>query len=163
MMLMMRAHQDMSAAGTAAVFRNAYWTNILTGGLMGTLMFLNVWLIIWPKQKIIIANAKATAGGSAPDPRAAIVAPQAGLASRTNTLFSIPMLFFMLAANHLGFEVKEGSSNTMLYWILVLIIIGGIEINGIKGKMGPITTIKGAVTSGFVLTVIFIIVNMVTI
>ena len=64
---------------------------IALGALMGTLMMLNVWLIIWPNQKIVIGldqGDKAVAG------------PKAALASRTNTLFSLPMLYFMVASAH---------------------------------------------------------------
>ena len=56
---------------------------------MGTIMMLNVWGIIWPNQKIVI-------GLSSGDKAKA--APKAGLASRTNTLFSLPMLYFMVAS-----------------------------------------------------------------
>jgi uncharacterized membrane protein len=152
LMLMIRAHKDAAAAGMV-VFGTPFWTNILTGATLGTIMFLNVWLIIWPKQKIIIANAIGTAGGKPADPAAAPAAARAGVASRTNTLFSIPMLFFMLAANHLGYAISMGVT---VYWILALLIIGGIEFNALKGKTGPMTTIKGVITCGFALTGVFV-------
>jgi uncharacterized membrane protein len=153
LMLMIRAHADASAQGMS-VFGTPFWTNILTGALMGTIMFLNVWLVIWPKQKIVIANAVAVAGGSPANPAAAGHAARAGVASRTNTLFSIPMLFFMLGANHLGYNI--GSGGTTVYWILALILTLGIEGNALKGKTGPMTTIKGVITCGFALTAAFI-------
>jgi uncharacterized membrane protein len=37
---------------------SAYMTLILTGGLMGTLMWANVWFVIWPAQQVVIANAE---------------------------------------------------------------------------------------------------------
>ena len=90
--------------GTAT---DGYWTsarfyNILIGGTLGTIMFLNVWFIIWPNQKKIIAATGATAkeGKPAP-PEQAGWARQAFLASRTNLALTVPMLFFMVAANHL--------------------------------------------------------------
>jgi len=52
-------------------------------------MLLNVWGIIWPAQKRIIA---ATAEGTPPD---AALARRAFLASRANAWLSLPMLFFM--------------------------------------------------------------------
>ena len=65
-------------------------------------MAANVWFIIWPNQKKIIAATTATATEGTPAPpdqpkwaRAAL------LASRTNTMLSIPMLFFMVGAIHL--------------------------------------------------------------
>ena len=77
------------------------WTvAIITGGTLGLIMWANVWFVIWPNQKIVIANAIATAGGAAANPAAAPAGRRARLASRTNTLFSIPMLFFMGGASH---------------------------------------------------------------
>jgi uncharacterized membrane protein len=150
LMLMIWAHLSVEASGVG-VFATPFWINILTGSTMGTLMFLNVWLIIWPKQKVVIANAVAVAGGAAANPQAAIGAARAGVASRTNTLFSIPLLFFMLATNHFQIAVTE-TSHVCLYWVLALLLILGIEANALYGKPGPLTTIKGVITSGFVLT-----------
>ena len=60
------------------------------GGAYGILMMLNVWGIIWPNNKRILA---ATAGsGPAAPPE---LARQAFIASRTNTWLSLPMLLFM--------------------------------------------------------------------
>lgn len=141
LMLMLRSHQTGAAGGG---FASSYWINILTGSVLGTLMFLNVWGIIWRNQKLVIAGA----------PNAAAAGAKAALASRTNVLFSIPMLFFMIGANHLNYAVTE-TSNVMLYVILATIVILGLEFNGIKGKTGPMTTIKGVITCGFVLTAVF--------
>jgi uncharacterized membrane protein len=75
--------------------------SILLGGGLGTVMFMNVWMIIWPLQKKIIAATKATAEtGAAAPPEMAQWARRAFLASRTNAWLSIPMLFFMGAASH---------------------------------------------------------------
>ncbi len=63
------------------------------GGALGIIMLLNVWGVIWPAQKRIIA---ATAAGTPPD---AALARRAFLASRTNAWLSLPMLFFM-ATSH---------------------------------------------------------------
>ena len=76
--------------------------DILLAAVMGTLMFLNVWLIIWPNQKIVIASNEQIKGGGEALPEAAAAAPKAGLASRTNTLFSLPMLFLMGSSAHFG-------------------------------------------------------------
>jgi uncharacterized membrane protein len=65
---------------------------------MGILMWFNVWFVIWPAQQVVIANAENVAGGGEADPAAAGRGARAGVASRTNTLFSIPMLFYMVAA-----------------------------------------------------------------
>jgi uncharacterized membrane protein len=120
---------------------------ILTGSLFGTLMFLNVWLIIWPNQKIVIANAENVAKGQAANPAAAGAGAKALLASRTNTLFSIPMLFFMGAAPHLAMQLDMTKST--VWWITLFIIAGVLEFNAIKGKLGPMTTVKGVISCGF--------------
>lgn len=75
--------------------------SIGVGGGYGLFMMLNVWGIIWPAQKRIIAWTKENAEkGTAIPPEAAALARRAFLASRTNTWLSIPMLFFMAAASH---------------------------------------------------------------
>jgi uncharacterized membrane protein len=74
--------------------RRDHWASNKTlsigiGGALGIIMLLNVWGIIWPAQKRIIA---ATAAGTAPD---AALARRAFLASRANAWLSLPMLWFM--------------------------------------------------------------------
>jgi uncharacterized membrane protein len=74
---------------------------IAVGGGLGLIMFMNVWMIIWPLQKKIIAATRATAEtGAAAPPDQAKWARRAFLASRMNTWLSVPMLFFMGAASH---------------------------------------------------------------
>jgi len=75
--------------------------SILIGGGIGTVMFMNVWMIIWPIQKKVLAAMKATAEtGAAAPAEMPQWARRAFLASRTNSWLSIPMLFFMGAASH---------------------------------------------------------------
>jgi uncharacterized membrane protein len=126
--------------------------DITVGAVLGTLMFLNVWLIIWPNQKIVIAsNEQIKAGGEAL-PEAAAAAPKAGLASRTNTLFSLPMLFFMGSSAHMPHGMLGGSTTTAL--VISLVIIIALELNAIFGKQGPMTTVRGVIASGVVLTAV---------
>ncbi len=79
--------------GNASAVPGKYLGNkslsIAIGGGIGILMLLNVWGIIWPAQKRIIA---ATREGTSAAPE---LARRAFLASRTNTWLSIPMLLFM--------------------------------------------------------------------
>src|SRR5215471_1752114 len=71
------------------------------GGGIGVLMFLNVWGIIWPHQKRIIAwGYDAAEKGTAVPAENAKLVRRAFLASRMNTWLSVPMLFFMAAASH---------------------------------------------------------------
>jgi uncharacterized membrane protein len=133
-------------------FRTPYGIYIYIGALLGTIMFLNVWLVIWPKQKVIVASALSVLGGGAANPEAAKLAPQALLASRTNTMFSIPLLFFMGACRHLSLNIPEGF-NPMTLLAVVTAIILGLEFNAIKGKLGPLTTVRGVIHCGLGLMV----------
>lgn len=140
-----RAHMGFS-------FATSWGVCILTGMALGFVMFCNVWLIIWPNQKIVIASATAAATGGSALPNAAAAGAKAGLASRTNTLFSVPMLFFMAAANHLTIVPNE-SSNFMLCGALIAAVIVALEFNALKGKTGPMTTVKGVIHMGFLLAI----------
>jgi len=134
---------------------------ITIGMVMGTLMFLNVWLIIWPKQQIVIANNDTVAGGGEANPEAAGALAAAGLASRTNTLFSLPMLFFMGASTHLpgmGAIVMSAEGVSTLAMGLTVLIILGLEINAIKGKTGIMTSVTGVIHSGIGLTAVLLVV-----
>lgn len=127
---------------------------IWVGAILGTLMFLNVWLIIWPNQRVVIENAKQTAQGGEPLPGAADALAKAGLASRTNTLFSIPMLFMMASSRHLtGINTPIGDAG-IASLVLVLGVIALLEVNGVIGKQGPMASVTGVVAWGFVLTLV---------
>jgi uncharacterized membrane protein len=127
--------------------------DITIGAVMATLMFLNVWLIIWPNQRIVIrSNEQIKAGGQAL-PEAAAAAPKAALASRTNTLFSIPMLYFMGSSAHFSAGGLQGNSTALL---VALVIVAALEGNAIFGKQGPMTTVRGVITCGLVLTVVLV-------
>lgn len=141
----------------SAYFNSSRGISILIGGLMGTIMAANVWFIIWPAQKVVIANAVDTAAGKPANPAAAARGARGSVASRTNVLLSIPMLFFMAASTHWPFLVSETSNLTAL-WISILVIVGAVEANAIKGKLGPMSTVKGVIASGFALTALIILV-----
>ena len=70
-------------------------TAIGIGMWLGTIMWFNVWFVIWPNQK------KALGIVPAEDDVKAASARTAMLFSRTNTLLSIPMLFSMVAAQNI--------------------------------------------------------------
>jgi uncharacterized membrane protein len=105
---------------------------ILTGMLLGITMLANVWGVIWRAQKVIIGSAEQVAAGGEADPRAAALAKPAARASRCNTLFSIPMLFFMVFAAHgFGFWSVSPLPSTIIYWIIVLAIWAFIEASAL--------------------------------
>ncbi|HXH32132.1 MAG TPA: urate hydroxylase PuuD [Bacteriovoracaceae bacterium] len=134
-------------------FQTPYGIYIYTGSLMGLLMFLNVWLIIWPRQKVIVASALSVIGGGAANPEAAKLGPGALLASRTNVLFSIPLLFFMGASRHLSLSIPENFSPAAVLGVVTAVILL-LELNAIKGKLGPMTTVKGVIHCGLALLVV---------
>ena len=70
-------------------------TAIGIGMWLGTIMFINVWFVIWPNQKRALGIVEADADTKAASARTAM------LFSRTNTLLSIPMLFAMASAQNI--------------------------------------------------------------
>ncbi len=79
----------------AAFTLQAGYEKIGVGAWLGTIMLLNVWGIIWPNQKKILGMVPAT------DEQKNKARRLAFLASRTNTMLSVPMLFFMVAQSHM--------------------------------------------------------------
>lgn len=64
------------------------------GAWLGTIMLFNVWVLIWPNQKKLLGIVQAT------DAQKATAKKVAFLASRTNTLLSIPMVMCMVSQAH---------------------------------------------------------------
>jgi len=120
--------------------------DIILGLTMGTLMMLNVWGIIWPNQKVVIGIKEGDAS---------LAGPKAALASRTNTLFSLPMLYFMVSSAHKphgGYLLSGEMSMNALYAGMIIIL--AIQANAIWGKMLPvITSVRDVIISGIVLTI----------
>ena len=124
-------------------------TAIALGTLMGTIMMLNVWGIIWRNQKVVIGlkEGDAVKAGA-----------KAALASRTNTLLSLPMLYFMVSSAHGGtaaypksYLLIDGYLSTGFWIVFVAVLL--IEFNAIFGKMySMITSVKSVIASSLVLT-----------
>ena len=121
---------------------------IILGATMGTLMMLNVWGIIWPNQKIVIGLKEGDVS---------VAGPKAGLASRTNTLFSVGMLYFMVASAHYPASGQVLGANlemTGTGLLVGLAIIFAIQANAIWGKMLPaIASVRSVIISSFALCV----------
>ncbi len=150
LMLFIKAHQG-------GFFAGSYGWTILLGGLLGSIMWANVWFVIHPKQKIVIQNAIDTGAGRPANPAAPPAGARAGLASRTNTALSIPMLFFMGAASHLPLPIPRSG---LVFWIVAIIIMVLVEANALAGTPGkgaakPLATVKGTLWFGFILSLIF--------
>tara|TARA_B110000503_G_scaffold55997_1_gene89829 strand:+ start:5733 stop:6350 length:618 start_codon:yes stop_codon:yes gene_type:complete len=112
---------------------------IWMGALAGTLMFLNVWLIIWPGQQVVLGLKEGDGPSSA---------AKAGLASRTNTLLSGPMLMGMLGSKHL----MVSGSDIGFYACIAIILL--LEVNALFGKTGLMTSVKGVIHCSIALTLI---------
>jgi uncharacterized membrane protein len=143
---------------------NPWAVAILTGGTMGIIMWYNVWFVIWPNQQIVIANAVAVAGGAQANPAAAAAGRRAAITSRTNVLFSIPMLFFMGAASHYPL-FGEPRTVGIIAWIIICgAIIAAIEANALVGTQGPtkkpLDSISGVIWSGFILWAVLTLIIM---
>jgi uncharacterized membrane protein len=78
--------------GNAFMLKGAA-ASIGIGAWLGTIMLFNVWVLIWPNQKKVLGLVQAD------DATKAKAARVAFLASRTNTMLSLPMLFFMVAGS----------------------------------------------------------------
>ena len=85
---------DAFALGMLTDGGNAYALTIGIGAWLGTFMLFNVWVLIWPNQKKVLGMVEATADEIAKAKRVAF------LASRSNTLMSIPMVMSMIGAGH---------------------------------------------------------------
>lgn len=152
-------------------FKTPRGISISTGILLALFMFANVWLVIWPNNKIVIANAEGVAAGREADPNAAAAGRRGLLASRTNTIFSIPMLFFMAATSHFVAGNESGAvefssvagGDRALWWIVAILVIVVLELIalGKLGGYGPggntkhLDTHRNAIILGFVLSVVF--------
>ena len=66
------------------------------GMWMGAIMWANVWFVIWPNQKKVLGIVQVEPAAKA------AAAKMAGMASRINTMLSIPMLYCMVAQQHGG-------------------------------------------------------------
>ena len=74
------------------IFANKAYYSIGVGAWLGTIMLFNVWVLIWPNQQKILGLKPASDEEKNKARRVAM------LASRTNTMLSMPMLFFMVAS-----------------------------------------------------------------
>src|SRR5215510_882446 len=157
----------MGQMGPAGFFTSDYGWKIFFGGMLGSLMWFNVWFIIWPNQQVVMASAAEVARGGKAIPDAAARGARAGVTSRTNTMLSIPMLFFMAAASHLSLAsgaISQGQGWTALIWLLIVMAV--VEINAVVGPATPdragagkklLATLNGTFWAGFILTAILVI------
>src|SRR3954468_21803089 len=107
-------------------FKSAPGMAIAVGILLALTMFVNVWLVIWPNQKTVIANARNVQAGGEADPAAAAAGRKAAVAARQNTIFSLALLMFMIGTQHFftgsGFKLFPSSGERAGYWAVVLVV-----------------------------------------
>src|SRR4029077_6334689 len=78
LLLLQRTAGGDAELGSGTYWKSAQGLSIATGILLGVTMCLNVWLVIWPNQKKVIANARNVQAGGEADPAAAGGGPQGG-------------------------------------------------------------------------------------
>ena len=162
------------AKNTIGLYRKNYWLHtangptLFIGIVMGLVMFANVWLVIWPNQQVVIGNARQLLGGGEANPNAAASARAGAMASRQNTVFSLPVLAFMVAASHFWISssinrVGISSGKTIVYMLIGLIVIAVLECNALglisgRGNTGLnviYETHKNAMYTGFGIILFF--------
>lgn len=105
---------------------------ISLGMLLGTIMMLNVWGVIWRNQKIVLANAANLLAGGEADPNAAAAGRKALMASRQNAIFSVSMLFFMVYKGHAPASGNVLSGGDLaIFWTVTMIIVIVLELNAL--------------------------------
>ena len=149
--------------GLQGFFNTSYGWAIFIGGIIGSLMWFNVWFIIWPAQQVVMASATRVKEGGQAIPEAAARGARGGVASRTNTLLSIPMLFFMGAASHFAFFTPSARPAKITMLLVFLIVLAIAEGNAVLGPATPdkasagkklLSTVKGTLWAGFVITAV---------
>ena len=149
--------------GVGGFFATGYGWKIFFGGMLGSVMWANVWFVIWPAQQVVIASATQVAKGGSAIPEAAPRGARSGVASRTNTMLSIPMLFFMGAASHLSVGNPTTGGQQVAALVLLLVVLVASEVNALIGPASPdkagagkklLSTLNGTFWTGFILTAI---------
>ena len=86
-------------------------------------MAINVWFVIWPNQKIVIASAQQVAAGGEALAEAAAAAPKAA-GFPNEYAFSIPMLFFMGSSAHARtVPLLDGATTASLVAVFAIILV----------------------------------------
>ncbi len=156
------------AIGGSDSFGGDFWKSsagvtLLIGILFGVTMLYNVWMIIWPNQQIVIANARNVQSGGEADPNAPAAGRAGAMASRQNTIFSLPLLVFMVGASHFyalsHFSYRPGGGKWFVYLLIGIVVLVVLELNALgkisgRGNTGLnviYETHKNAMYAGFAL------------
>ena len=131
-------------SGDDGIYNGDYWRSpsgmtLLVGVVFGITMFANVWFVIWPNQQVVIGSARKVLAGGEADPEAAAAGRKALLASRMNTIFSLPLLVFMVGATHFYASrhwVTRVDGSDIAVWLIVSLAIWGLLELGALGLLG---------------------------
>ncbi len=135
-------NKDVAAAICLVLFAAAYFfldyvgkfsgraLYLHAGVMMGTIMAMNVWMVIWPNQKKILTALKAGTPLAPDSPEVKI----AGLRSRHNTYMSVPLMFTMIS-NH--YPTLYGSAYRDIY-LLAVVVVGFITVRLIYNKSAKV-------------------------
>lgn len=106
--------------------------------ILSIIMLYNVWMVIWPNQQIVIANARNVSSGGEADPSAPGAARKAAMASRQNMIFSFTVFIGMVGTQHFfhGYvaDTDDGLPGTgirILFYLLGLAFAGVMEVNAL--------------------------------
>lgn len=136
------ANKDVAAGICLALFAGVYLfleyvghfggrsLYIHAGMILGTMMALNVWMVIWPNQQKIITATKEGSPLAADSPEVKI----AGLRSRHNTYMSVPLVFFMIS-NHYP-TMYAGEYRDVC--ALGVVVVGLIAVRMMYGKAAKV-------------------------
>jgi hypothetical protein len=124
--------KDYFEGGETGWGRFAGNVGISLGMVLGTIMMLNVWGVIWRNQKIVLANAATLLAGGEANPAAAAAGRKALMASRANAIFSVAMLYFMVYRAHApsSGNVLTGSE-VGIFWAITMVIVVVLELNAL--------------------------------
>ncbi|HEY5013524.1 MAG TPA: hypothetical protein VIK61_12565 [Acidimicrobiia bacterium] len=133
------------ALGPKGEYGSDFWKSppgmgLAAAVLFALIMLYNVLGVIWPKQQIVIANARKVQGGGEADPNAPAAARAGAMASRQNTIFSFTVFLFMVGTEHFfndfgHFKSLPAAGVRVLFYIVILAIAVVMEMNAL-GKIG---------------------------
>jgi Predicted membrane protein len=133
------------ALGPSGEYGSSFWKSPSGMGIAAAILFAlimgyNVWMVIWPKQQIVITNARNVLAGKEADPAAPAAARAGAMASRQNTIFSFAVFLFMVGADHFfndasHFKLVPAAGVRVVFYIVVLAIAVVMEMNAL-GKIG---------------------------
>lgn len=150
-LLMIGLDFHMSGVSGGEWITGQWFAQMYPGVLMGIFMASNVWFVIWPRQQKVIAAANGEKVENLP-----VLARRAFLASRTNTLFSIGLLFFMAAGRTLPGQFNGSMVGAWFAIVTVLVVL--VEINALVANNGittkPIEKVVGVIHTGLVFAVV---------